>query len=80
MRAFTSVDMEMARAGCFVRGCMMSKLWYDATGQLGYRMILVEDFHDFGIKISFGMTNYLGYGRGKSGLYMKTRLKKATGN
>jgi hypothetical protein len=52
----------------------MSELWYDATVQLGYRMILVEDFHDFGIKFSFGTTHYLGYGREKSGLYMKTRL------
>ncbi len=27
------------------RGCIMSGLWYDATLQPGYRMILVEGFH-----------------------------------
>jgi hypothetical protein len=51
----------------FGRGCTMSELWYDATLQLGYRMILVGDFHYFGIKISFGTTFYLGYGEESQG-------------
>jgi hypothetical protein len=45
----------------------LSELWYGTTVQLEYRMILVGDFHCFGIKISFETTRYLGYGEESQG-------------
>ncbi len=45
----------------------MLGLWYGITVQSGYRMILVGDFHLFGIKFLFGTMCQLGNGEESQG-------------